>query len=150
MMRSAMFSISLVLVAAGAAIADQAPGPLKVPKDLLEKRLEAVRKVYEQHSARIKQREGLPAELFGWSERWLEAELALADKQADRVKALRDHLDRTREVERAAVGHAKTGQGRQADADAATYYRLEAEIRLHKEGVEPRPVKGAKGKPDKK
>jgi hypothetical protein len=29
---------------------------------------------------------------------------------------------------------AKTGQGRQADADAATYYRLDAEVRLAKEG----------------
>lgn len=81
MLRSGMFSIGFVLIAGAAALAAQAPGLLKVPKDLLEKRLEAVRKAYEQNIARIKQREGLPSELFGWSERWLEAELALADSE---------------------------------------------------------------------
>jgi hypothetical protein len=102
------------------------------------------RKVFEQNLLRLRNREGLPAELFGWSERWLEAELALCDKEADRVKAFRAHLDRTREVERMAINYAQTGQGRQADADAATYYRLEAEIRLFKEGVEPHPAREKK------
>src|SRR5262245_23808543 len=150
MLRSGLFFICLVLAFAAAAFAEPAPAPLKVPKQVLEKRLEAARKVFEQNLARLKAGQGLPAELFGWSERWLEAELALADKQADRVMALRNHLDRTREVERAAVNSAKTGQGRQADADAATYYRLEAEIRLLKEGVEPHAPKGDKRRPDKK
>lgn len=150
MLRSGMYSISLVLVASAAALADQAPAPLKVPKELLEKRLDAARKVFEQNMVRLKASEGLPSELFGWSERWLEAELAVAEKQAHRVKALRDHLDRTREVEHVAVHFAKIGQGRQADADAASYYRLEAEIRLLKEGVEPHSAKGVKAKPDKK
>jgi hypothetical protein len=117
-----------------------APAPPKVPKDLLQKRLASARKVFELNLARLKTGQGLPAELFGWSERWLEAELALADKQAERVKALKDHLNRTREVERVAVGHARTGQGRQADAEAATYYRLEAEIRLFKAGVPTNPA----------
>ena len=150
MVRFRMFSIGLVLVAGIAALADPAPAARKVPRELLEKRLESARKVFEQNMVRLKAREGLPAELFGWSERWLAAELALADRPANRVKALRDHLDRTREVERAAVNFARTGQGRQADADAATYYRLEAEIRLLKEGVEPQGVKSDKEKPDKK
>jgi len=130
--------------------APEASAPRKVSKELLEKRLEAARKVFEQNLVRLKGAQALPSELFGWSERWLDAELALAEKPADRVKALRDHFDRTREVERAAVNYAKTGQGRQADADAATYYRLEAEIRLLKEGLEPHPAKGDKGKPDNK
>jgi len=34
--------------------------------------------------------------------------------------------------------------------DAATYYRLEAEKRLLKEGIEPHPAKEEKAKPEKK
>jgi biotin operon repressor len=150
MLRYGQFSICLALAAGAAALAESPPAPLKVPQELLGKRLEAARKVFEQNKDRFKSGQGLPSELFGWSERWLEAQLELTEKQADRVKALRDHLDRTRDVERAAVNYAKTGQGRQADADAGTYYRLEAEIRLLKEGVEPQAAKGDKGKPDKK
>jgi hypothetical protein len=100
--------------------------------------------VYEQNRVRIQNAKGSPAELFEWSERWLEAELAVCEKEADRVKAFRDHLDRTRYVERLSTGLALTGQGRQADADAATYYRIEAEIRLYREGIEPHPAKADK------
>jgi RNA polymerase sigma factor (sigma-70 family) len=127
------------------------PPPPRVPKDLLEKRVDAARKVYQQSADRLKSGQGLPSEMFGWSERWLDAELALAAKPADRTKALQDHLDRTREVERIMVEFAKmVGQGRQAYADAATYYRLEAEIRLYREGLTPQEPPGEKGKPGKK
>jgi hypothetical protein len=150
MSRSGLFSICLALGAGPAALADPAPAPPTVPKDLLEKRLDAARKVYRQNMARLKGAQGPPAEVFGWSERWLDAELALSEKPEERVKALRDHLDRTRAVEQTAAALARTGQGRQADADAAAYYRLEAEIRFLKEGVPPQPAKPDAGKPDKK
>jgi hypothetical protein len=124
--------------------------PLKVPKELLEKRLEAARNVYTQNLTRVKAATGIPSELYGWSERWLEAELALADKQGDRVKALRNHLDRTREVERVALSHVVAGHAVKAEGEAATYYRVEAEIRLLNEGVEPHAVKEDKGIQEKK
>jgi len=101
----------------------------------LEKRLQAARNVFEQHLARLKAGQGLPSELFGWSEHWVDAEIALSGKAAERAEALKGHLARIREVERMAVAYAKAGQGRQADADAAIYYRLEAEIRLLREGI---------------
>ena len=146
MLRSGVLSVSLVLAAGAAALAQPAPAPRKAPKELLSRRLDAARKVFQENMARLKGAQGQPSDLFGWSERWLDAELALADKQADRVKALEAHLDRTRDVERMAVGYAKSGQGRQADADAATYYRLDAEIRLvHETGGGGR-AKGDKGK----
>jgi hypothetical protein len=124
--------------------------PLKVPRELLEKRLDAARKVYRQNMAYLKAGRGQLSELFGWSERWLEADLALKGKQAERVHVLREHLDRTREVEKIMVAYVNAGQVRQADADAATYYRLEAEIRLYNEGAEPHPAKANKEKPDDK
>jgi hypothetical protein len=138
MSRSALLSANLILLAATRGLADPAPVPPQVSKALLEKRAEAARKVFQQKSAQVKGALGRPSDLFGWSERWLEAELALAEKSADRATALRDHLDRVRDIERAAVSLAKTGQGSQADADAATYFRLDAEIRLVKEGVAPK------------
>jgi hypothetical protein len=107
-----------------------ASAPRKVPKELLEKRLEAARKVYELHLKRIRGGQGLPNELYGWSEHWFEAEMALSDKKADRIKALAAHVDRTREEERLMIAYARSGQGRQADADAATYYRVSAEIQF--------------------
>ena len=134
--------VSLILSIAASAVAAPAEPPPKIPKELLEKRVEAASKAYLLKKTRIQNANGLPAELFGWSERWLESELALRDKKSERVQALRDHLDRTREVERFAAAQAQAGQGLQADADAATYFRLEAEIRLVKEGVKPHPAKG--------
>jgi len=127
------------------------PTPLKVPKELLEKRLEMARSAYTQYRARIQAAINSSfSELFGWSERWLEAELALANTQADRVKALMDYLDRTRDAERMTANFAKAGQGIKADADAAAYYRVDAEIRLLKEGVEPHPAKENEQKSEKK
>jgi uncharacterized protein (TIGR03067 family) len=148
MSRFCTLCVGLVLLtsASGATFPDSPQ--LKVPKELLQKRVDAARKVFEQNLVRLKEAQGLPSELFGWSERWLEAELALAETPDARAKALREHLDRTREVERTTVNYAKIGQGRQTDADAATYYRLEAETRLFKEGVEPHPAKGTKAKAD--
>lgn len=106
-------------------------------KQLLEQRLDAAKKVFRQNLLRFKNAEALVTDLFGWSERWLDAEIALSKSKDDRVKACRNHLERTRDIERTAVSYAKSGMGRQADADAATYFRLEAEIRLSKEQLPP-------------
>jgi hypothetical protein len=136
----------IMLSTAGPTFAFPDSPPPTIPKDLLEKRVEAARKVYEQKKTRLQSGQGLPAELFDWSERWLDAELALRDKKDERVKALRDHLDRTRELERMMQASARAGLGVQADVEAATFFRLGAEIRLVKEGVKPHPAKERKEK----
>jgi hypothetical protein len=130
--------VSIVFVLSAGPVGAVDPAPAHAPKELLEKRLEAARNVFRQNLTRVKAAQAQPSDVFGWSERWLEAELALAAKPADRGKALRDHVERTREVERVAIALARTGQGRQADADAATYYRADAEIRLAEQEA-PRP-----------
>lgn len=106
-----------------------APAAPKVPKEMLEKRLTEAKTVWAENWQRVGTRNGQPGDLFGWSERLLDAELALADKKEDRIKALQAHIDRTREVERIAIANANRGIGRQADAHAATYERLNGEIR---------------------
>ena len=60
----------------------------------------------------------------------MDAERKLSDKQAVQLGVLQAHLERMKELEKAATNLAKTGQGRESDASAATYYRLEAELWL--------------------
>jgi hypothetical protein len=113
---------------------------------LLEKRVQAARRVFELDLARFRTGTGSLPEMFGWSERLLDAELALTVEPAERANHLRANLDRTRLVERMAVMLAKTGQGRESDVAAATYYRIQAELLLYKEGLVPHPDK----EPEKK
>jgi len=110
-------------------MAAPAPESPKVPKELLVKRLDAARKVYREMMKRYQGGREQPSELFGWSARWLDAELALTEKKEDRLAALTAHLRRSREVEKQAIALAKTGKGKQLEADAATCHRIGAEIR---------------------
>jgi hypothetical protein len=104
---------------------------LKIPRELLEERREAARKVYEEDLTRFRAAElAMDERLLWWSERWLNAELALSEKPAERTAALETHVKRVKEVERMFAHYAKVGQGRHSDAQAATYFRAEAEIRL--------------------
>jgi hypothetical protein len=80
--------LTIILLAAGGILipwdaqgdAAPAPAPPKVPKELLENRLDAAKRVWVQTWQRIRSGHEQPRALFGWSERWLEAELALLDK----------------------------------------------------------------------
>jgi hypothetical protein len=134
----ALLMLTILFLAAGiiliprGAQGDDVPAPTaqKVLKELLEKRLTEAKAVWAMKWQRIiRGTNGQPSDLFGWSERLLEAEMALLDRKDDRIKALKAHADRTREVERIATAHAKQGIGRDEDAHTATYERINAEIR---------------------
>ena len=131
--------IPLVFAAAGASILVLADSGLRVcaktssvvPKELLQSRLGAARKVYELNLQKLQAGEAaLDTGFLSWSQRWLDAELALSDNRADRVVALRAHLGRAKELEKIATTHMKAGQGRELDTQAATYFRIDAEIQL--------------------
>jgi hypothetical protein len=106
-----------------------AAAPRPVPKELMEKQLDAVQKVYKGRLERIHGGQESAIVLYGWSERWLEAELALRSKTLDRRDALKEHVNRTRVLESMMKKCAEAGLVRPEDADAATYERLRAEIR---------------------
>jgi RNA polymerase sigma factor (sigma-70 family) len=115
-------------------------GPAKVLAELRRKRVEAARAVYEQNLGRIRAGQGLPIELLGSSERWLNAELGRGELNfQEKRAAYRDHVLRTREVERLLVNYEKTGQGKASDAAAATYERIDAEIRYTEFVLKPPP-----------
>lgn len=114
------------------------PGALKIPQALLEKRVELAREVYKLNLRRIQVDQKFSLyNLFGWSERLLEAEWAMNKNRAEQVQALKDYLVRTRELEKSVQLLFNQGLAVKADADAATYFRVEAEIRLLREGVQP-------------
>lgn len=117
-----------------------APAAKKVPKELLEKRRDAAKGAWEIKLA-IGKRAFAPkgnfnpkiSDLLGWSERWLDAELPLCEKKAERIAALKAHVDRTRKVEQMAMAIEKFAGATTADIKAATYERLNAEIRYFEE-----------------
>lgn len=117
-----------LLIAAGAG--QNPPAKPAVQKALLEERRDAARNVFDQGLLRLKGAEALPEGLSQWSLHWLDAELALCETRGDRVAALEAHVKRAKEVEDVAAHFAKIGQGRDSDAHAARYFRIDAEIRL--------------------
>ncbi len=134
MMRS--ISLPLVLIIVGAsifAVTDSGSearekAASKISREVLERRREAARKIFRLNLERCKAGEALLDEsLSMWSERLLAAELAMIDNPADRIAALKAHVERQREVARIATTIAESGQGRD---DVAKYFLIDAEIQL--------------------
>ncbi len=109
------------------AVAAPAP-PLKVPGELLMANRDAARQTYLALEVRARAGQANPGELSVWSRRWLDAELALAEKQDAKTAAYQAHWERTKDTEERALALFKTGQAPLSDATAATYFRVEAEI----------------------
>jgi hypothetical protein len=139
MTRSAALALCGVLLALTLVSAEPKPATPEVPRRLLEERLVAARSVYEQDLLKLQQGEIQPNQMVQWSENWLEAELRLEPRQAERVQSLRDNLDRLRNIEQLVRARVEAGRGRNADVLAVKYYRLGAEIRLIEAGATGRP-----------
>lgn len=117
----------LLAASAGAAAQD----PTKVPPELAKARLDAARKTYEMKWRRIRGGGGGdPESLYAWSRRWRDAQVALEADKEGRLAAFRAHLNRMEQTAKLFAAHAKAGQGRQEDAEAAEYCRIQAAIDL--------------------
>ncbi|MDB5390526.1 MAG: hypothetical protein JWM11_6172 [Planctomycetaceae bacterium] len=120
-----------VLVYAESGPASREKASSAVPKELLEKKLEAARNVFRLNQDRLKSGQAAcDVSFFMWSEHWLNAELALANNRVQRIAAFKAHLERSKDLENIAILRSKSGQGPEVDTLAATYYRTDAEIRL--------------------
>jgi hypothetical protein len=98
---------------------------------LIEARLAAAREVFQQEIARIEQTLApFPDNTSVWSRRWMEEQLLLSPRPADKFAAIQTHFERTERVEKITEQYAKTGQVRTSDALKAKYFRLEAEQML--------------------
>lgn len=151
MWRSRMVLIGLTLIvgiiAGGAAQSPKRTYKYDWQQRLLPQRLDTARKVYEQkweHLVKVLQEKkleplqaNLPSELFVWSERWLDAELAIAANYLERLNAFQTYRERAIETEHTLAALVQLGQAQQEDADAAAYHRIEAEIRWETEKAAP-------------
>src|SRR5688572_10329104 len=98
------------------------------PTQLQKDRVAAAEKVYKGVVSQLAVGRGTLDPVHAWSVRWLDATIDADPKAAK--QAFTDHLDRmkTLEAERAKARDAVLATP--ADADAATYFRIEAEIWL--------------------
>lgn len=111
--------VFVVLLLVSTAIA--APDPKQIAKD----KVVAAERVYKGTLAGLATGRAVAESAYVWSVRWLDAELANA-KPAK--QALADHLARMTSLE-AELGKAKTeGKVPAVEHDAATFFKLEAEL----------------------
>jgi hypothetical protein len=90
-------------------------------------RIAAAEKVYKGYSAQLASGRTTVELPYLWSVRWLEASIDGADAKATK-QAFADHLARMKTLEAERAKARDAGAASPADADSATYFRIEAEI----------------------
>jgi hypothetical protein len=63
-----------------------------------------------------------------WSRRWMDAEREASSKKPDQLEAIKAHVNRMQQLEKAAQERLQKRKGPASDVPAATYHRLEAEL----------------------
>jgi hypothetical protein len=113
----------------GVGTAKQTDVPSKEEKELVK----VCKQGFDAVMNEIESGRSLPDEkVCVWSRRWLHAQLAVTRKPADAITAYKDHLKRTKEVERIAKIQYKEGKITIVVYTTAQYYRVQAEIWLAK------------------
>ena len=93
-------------------------------KELATARVEAARATFEAYKASAAVGRDPAEAIYTWSVRWLTAQL---DAGAKAPAALEDHLQRMKELEAAVKTRVAQGLAGKTEAEAAAYYRTEAE-----------------------
>jgi len=106
--------------------------PSKI-ESLAKARHEAAVKQYDETWAYYQQARIDSYQVYVWSRLVLDCRRDLAQKPADRLKALEEHHGRMKKLEALITKVRRLGFGRSYDVGAALYYRLEAELWLEKE-----------------
>ena len=68
-----------------------------------------------------------------WSQRWMNSEREVNSKKAEQLEALKSHVNRMQQLEKAAQDRLRAGKGLPSDVCAAEYHRLEAELALSRQ-----------------
>jgi uncharacterized protein (TIGR03000 family) len=129
--RSVLSLLSVLLAVCGAT------GPAEIPadshvRDLLQSRLNTARQGYLEAEKAFQARNGSWERLARWSERWLQAQLALSGYPINESPFREAHLGRLRQAEdRLTAWHSK-GQASLAEVLEARFQRLQVEIDLTK------------------
>jgi hypothetical protein len=97
---------------------------------LAKARHEAAVKQYDETWAYYQQARIDSYQVYVWSRFILDCRREMAEKAADRIKALEEHLGRMKKLEALITKVRRLGFGRSYDVGSAEYYRLEAEFWL--------------------
>ncbi len=109
------------------------PAPSAEPSKiatLAKARHEAAVKQYDETWAYYQQARIDSYQVYVWSRLILDCRREMAQKRADRLTALEEHLGRMKKLEALITKVRRLGFGRSYDVGAALYYRLEAELWL--------------------
>ena len=122
----------LLLAAVSVAPVAQEPRRKENPglRELAEARYKAAGKQYDLIWQYYGQNRVGSIEVYVWSRLVLEARLAFRKSPADRIKALEDHRDRMKALQKLVAKIRRIGFGKSDDVGAAAYYVFEAEFWL--------------------
>jgi hypothetical protein len=113
--------------------APAAPGDQPKLSVLVEARLQAAVKQYEETWSYYQQARIDSYQVYVWSKLILDCRREMTDKPAERLVALDDHLSRMKKLEALIKKVRRLGFGRSYDVGASEYYRLEAEFWVTRE-----------------
>jgi hypothetical protein len=103
--------------------------PSKI-ESLAKSRHEAAVKQYDETWAYYQQARIDSYQVYVWSRIILDCRREMANKPADRIAALEEHLGRMKKLENLITRVRRLGFGRSYDVGSAEYYRIEAEYWL--------------------
>jgi hypothetical protein len=107
-------------------------------KSLATARLQSAIKQYDETWAYYQQARIDSYQVYVWSKLILDCRRDMAEKPADRLAALDDHLSRMKKLESLVKKVRRLGFSRSYDVGASEYYRLEAEYWRAQEKAPPK------------
>jgi len=127
--------LALAILTGGASVA--AAEPDESVESLEQQRIAAAQEAYEQNKAMVAAGISTKSEedLYVWSRRWMEAELATTDANSpQRIATIEKHLKRMQVLEERGKSLHRTGyDGPTICLPALGYYVMEAELLLREE-----------------
>jgi hypothetical protein len=100
---------------------------------LAERRYQAAVKQFDETWLYYKQDRIDSYQVYVWSRLVMDCRRDMAQKRADRIAAIEEHLDRMKQLEALVAKVRRLGFGRSYDVGASAYYRAEAEYWLARE-----------------
>ncbi|TMQ33533.1 MAG: hypothetical protein E6K70_12615 [Planctomycetota bacterium] len=131
-MRKLLFGLAFVLILSGGALAPTAPPEAKAPPpwELAKSKADAARRTCVAVAREFLEGKATVEQVNLWSRRWMDAEREVSNKKADQIDALKAHISRLQELEKAAQDRVQSRKGLASDVPAVEYHRLEAELSL--------------------
>jgi hypothetical protein len=100
------------------------------PWELARAKVEAAGKACRAIAHEYLEGKATAEQVHQWSRRWLGAARDASNKKSSQIEALEAHLERMRELEKAAQAKFEGKRGPASDVWAAEYHRLDAELEL--------------------